>query len=176
MKQFVTSVLLVLIVLGCAANNPNLKANGASATIIDAEIPFQKGVAIQSSIKRECDIQKQLSEYIQKYAIDRGIEVIRKEQVEKNIKGKVLLVNITNAVSLGNPWTGHRKYTSIKGILYNNGKEDSVFTATRTTKGGAFSGFKGSCTVLNRTIKVLGSDVSRWLLHPVDGAHLGDHI
>jgi len=60
--------------------------------------------------------------------------------------------------------------------LYKNGKRQAGFTASRVSGGGAFGGFKGSCSVLGRTVKILGSDVSLWLLHPVDGAHLGDHI
>ena len=30
--------------------------------------------------------------------------------------------------------------------------------------GGMFGGFKGSCSVLNRTAKVLGTDLAKWII------------
>ena len=86
------------------------------------------------------------------------------------------MVSITEAVSSGNAFIGHRKYSSIKGTLYNNGKKEAGFTAARLSGGGMWAGFKGSCSVLGRTVQGLGSDVTLWLKHPVDGAHLGDGI
>lgn len=153
-----------------------MKVSTATAIKIQSIIPFKKGAAISASIKNECKIQTQLSEFIHAYAVGEGVGVIRKGKVRKKSKGKVLLVNITNAVSAGNAFIGHRKYTSIKGTLYNNGKRKGAFTATRMSGGGMWAGFKGSCSVLGRTVKALGSDVSLWLKHPVDGAHLGDAI
>ena len=46
----------------------------------------------------------------------------------------------------------------------------------RVSGGGAFGLYKGSCTVLGSTVKVLGRDVSNWLKKPVNGAHLGDGV
>ena len=40
--------------------------------------------------------------------------------------------------------------------------------------GGAFAGYKGSCSVLGRTVKAMGKDVAQWLKAPTDEAALGD--
>ena len=179
MKQIVISALLAVVVIGCGVSDPKqstMKVNPATAIKIQSVIPFKKGAAVSASIKNECKIQSQLSEFIHAYAVGEGIGVIRKGRVRKKSKGKVLLVNITDAVSSGNAFIGHRKYTKIKGTLYNNGKNQGSFTAARVSGGGAWAGFKGSCSVLGRTVKALGSDVSLWLKRPVDGAHLGDAI
>jgi hypothetical protein len=40
--------------------------------------------------------------------------------------------------------------------------------------GGAFGGFKGSCSVLGRTVKALGKDIAQWLVQPAKGSQLGD--
>ena len=177
MKQIVISALLAAVVIGCGVSDPKkstMKVNPATAIKIQSVIPYKKGAMITASIKNECKIQHQLSEFIHAYSVGEGIGVIRKGRVKRKSKGKVLLVNITDAVSSGNAFIGHRKYTSIKGTLYNNGKRKGGFTATRFSGGGAWAGFKGSCSVLGRTVKALGSDVSRWLKNPVDGVHLGD--
>ena len=68
------------------------------------------------------------------------------------------------------------KHTLIKGALYKNGKKQAGFTAARRSGGGMYGAFKSSCSVLGRTVKVLGRDVANWLKHPVDGAHLGDRV
>ncbi|VAW46073.1 hypothetical protein MNBD_GAMMA03-201, partial [hydrothermal vent metagenome] len=44
----------------------------------------------------------------------------------------------------------------------------------RRSSGGAFSGFKSSCAVIGRTVKVNAQDTVFWLKDPYDGAKLGD--
>lgn len=179
MKHIVISALLAVFVIGCGASNPkapSVKANPKTAIKIQKMIPFQKGARIAINIRNDCNLQDQLSSFIKAYSLGEGVGVIRKNRVSKKSKGKNLVVTITDSVSTGNAFIGHRKFTSIKGALYNNGKKQAGFTAARMSGGGAFGGFKGSCSVLGRTVKILGSDVSLWLMHPVDGAHLGDHI
>ena len=124
------------------------------------------------NIKSECQIGQQLSEFIQSQANGIGINVSRADEVNKKGTGKVLIVEITSAISAGNPFIGHRKSTAIAGQLYDNGEEVSSFTGMRLSMGGFFGGFKGSCSVLGRTVKTLGQDVARWLKNPIDGAHL----
>lgn len=179
MKNIVISALLVVFMVGCGASGPKkatMKVDAKTAIKIHKVIPFQKGIPIAANIKNECKLQGQLSDFITAYSVGEGVGVIQKRKVSKRSKGKTLIVKITNAVSSGNAFIGHRKFTSIKGTLYNNGKKKGSFTAARISGGGAFGGFKGSCDVLGRTVKILGSDVSKWLKKPVNGAHLGDSV
>lgn len=182
MKKIVTRILMVALavgIVGCGASNPKeatITVNPQTAIKVATLIPFSKGVPIAANIINECKLDDQLSEFIRAYAVGEGVGVIRKNSVSNKSKGKALIVEITNAVSSGNAFIGHRKFTSIKGTLYTDGQKGASFTAARMSGGGAFAGFKGSCSVLGRTVKVLGSDVSRWLLNPTDGAHLGDHV
>jgi hypothetical protein len=37
-------------------------------------------------------------------------------------------------------------------------------TFTRNSSGGMFGAYKSSCAVLNRTSKVLGSDIAQWIV------------
>lgn len=86
----------------------------------------------------------------------------------------MLVVEISDAVSRGNPFIGHRKSTSVRGNLYQDGVKVAAFRGECDSMGGAFGGFKGSCSVLGRTVKTLGSDIAAWLAKPVDDARLGD--
>ncbi|MCL9779012.1 hypothetical protein KCG51_08365 [Neisseria subflava] len=38
-------------------------------------------------------------------------------------------------------------------------------TFTRNSSGGMFGAYKSSCAVLNRTSKVLGSDIAQWIVN-----------
>ena len=40
--------------------------------------------------------------------------------------------------------------------------------------GGAFGGYKGTCSILGRCIKTLGSDIAKWLANPTMDAKLGN--
>jgi hypothetical protein len=62
----------------------------------------------------------------------------------------------------------------VRGKLYQDGKEIGAFTGRRNSMGGAFGGFKGSCSVLGRTVKALGKDIAQWLVQPAKGSQLGD--
>lgn len=163
---------------GAVRNNSNAASVGNSATAgsvkVMRNIPYKKGSKIALNIRQECKITEQLSEFTQVYGEDRGIDVVRVPRVTSKDKGQVLKMEITDAVSQGNAFIGHRKYTAIEGSLYKDGKKVSTFTAARFSGGGFFGAYKGSCSVLGRTVKALGEDVAMWLAAPVDGAHLGD--
>jgi len=179
MKHIIISAILVALTVGCGGSNPKkstMKVDPATAIQVQKAIRFDKSSRVASNIKNECALQTKISSFIEAYSVGEGIGVIRKGKVTSKTKGKALVVTITDAVSSGNAFIGHRKFASIKGTLYNNGKKQSSFTAARVSGGGAFGGFKGSCDVLGRTAKILGQDVSTWLKHPVNGAHLGDRI
>ena len=179
MKHIIISALLVVFAVGCGGNNPKkstMKVDPKTAIKIQGSIPFAKNARVEPAVVRaECGLPNKLSKYIRDYAVGDNLGVIRYKKLKRNTKGKVLLVNISEAVSI-RIGMGHIKYTKIKGTLYKNGKKLAGFTAARRSSGGAFGFVKKSCDVLGRTVKILGSDVSNWLAHPVNGAHLGDAV
>ena len=151
---------------------------GASAMAqslqVQRPVPYSEDGDIADNIKQECKINEQLADYLQEYAKENGITVeFSGGPVDKD-KGRVLDLRITNALSMGNAFIGHQKGTSSVGTLYEDGKKIASFKARRHSMGGAFAGYKGSCSVLGRTVKVMGEDIATWLKAPVDGANLGD--
>jgi hypothetical protein len=127
---------------------------------------------VAGNIKAECQLGYNLPQYLMTSAAD--VNLVPKASSKG--KGQNLVLEITDAVSAGNAWIGHRKYVSVKGTLYKNGKKQAGFEASRVSMGGAFAAFKGSCKVLNRTVKAIAKDISIWLIDPVDGVYLGDRI
>jgi len=174
--------LLAILIAGCGGgaqpddSETNVAITNPNDLIsIQTVIPYSKGSAIKKAIKLDCtELQAKLSTFIRNYSASNGIGVVQKKKVSKKDKGKVLVVEITDAVSSGNAFIGHRKAVTVNGTLYNNGKNIGNFRGMRQSGGGFMGGFKGSCSVLGRTVKALGSDIGTWLTQPTEGAMLGD--
>lgn len=148
-------------------------AAGATPVTIAESIPYADTADIQKKVLDECtELNTQFAGFIRQYAEEKGVEVVFGDPASNS--GRVLRVEITNALSQGNAFLGHSKSSSSRGTLFENGRKVASFRATRNSMGGAFAGYKGSCSVLGRTVDAMGSDVADWLVNPVDGAELGD--
>ncbi len=150
-------------------------AFGADTITMAKPVPFADDAMIAGKIKKECDIQNQLAAYTEEYAReDQKLSVTFADSVQTDSPGMVLDVQIKDAVSAGNPFIGHRKSTLVAGKLYRDGEVIGSFVGRRNSMGGAFAGYKGSCSVLGRTVKALGQDIAKWLKSPTMDAQLGD--
>ncbi len=137
-------------------------------------VPYADTADISSKIKVECkDLQSGLASYTKEFAAKQGVTVELSDEPSK-ASGKVLQLEIFDAISEGNPFIGHHKSTRVRGTLMENGQKVASFKAMRQSMGGAFAGYKGSCSVLGRTVQKLGEDIGAWLKNPKDGAELGD--
>lgn len=166
MKIKITKTLF--LVAACMLGNA---ASAADAIQVPKVVPYVEDNDISDAIKTECRMGEVLANSIKQHSGDAVALVDGKPGTEH---GRVLDIVIVDAVSGGNAFIGHQKSTKIRGSLYDDGKKVASFKARRNSMGGAFAGFKGSCSVLGRTVEALGEDVSAWLKAPKDGAALGD--
>jgi hypothetical protein len=89
--------------------------------------------------------------------------------------GKVLTMEITHVMGFGGGLYSGPKQIVVKGTLTEGGAVKGSFEAKRTTvTGGAFGGYKGTCSLLHRTAKAVAKDVSGWLPAPTMDAKLGE--
>ncbi len=80
-----------------------------------------------------------------------------------NAGGDVVRVSIVDVMGVGGgAWSGP-KAISLRVELLKGGKVLRATRLTRTTSGGAFGGFKGTCAMLERDSAVLGKDVAKWV-------------
>lgn len=164
---------LVCVLAGALA--PEIASAQGGSLSIQRPVPYSKDGDIARKIREECKIDEQLADFLKEFAGKEGIEVAFSEQPVDPAKGRVLDLRITSAISLGNAFMGHQKSTTVAGTLHENGKQLGSFKARRQSMGGAFAGYKGSCAVLGRTVKVLAQDIASWLKSPTEGAELGDY-
>lgn len=131
---------------------------------ISAKASYSNPALIQTNVKESCTaLGDNFSKYTQAALQKAGWQVAAKEAIDAETQGVAIKLEITDAVSAGNWFIGHRKSTSILATLYKDGQPVDTYVANRYSSGGFFGGFKGSCSILNRTVKTLGSDVTKWI-------------
>lgn len=185
MKKIVLSLLVMMILTACGGSSTvqeeetagvmPAKVNPRTAIWIPDAILFKTDAPIATNIKVECGLPEKFSSYLKLAADKAGVPVFRASK-GADINKDRLVVRIVDAVSSGNAFIGHRKYARAEGTLYKNGKKVASFAASRVSGGGFWGGFKGSCSVLDRVVRVMARDISLWLKHPVNDARLGDAI
>lgn len=162
------------VALGAILSVVCVAAIAAEPVQVPSKVPYAKNNDVAGKIKHECPINEQLAEFIVEYAGENKIATKTVDATDTTMSGRVLVVEITDAISRGNAFIGHRKSTTVHGALYQDGQKIGSFVGERDSMGGAFAGFKGSCSVLGRTVKALGRDIAQWLAKPTDNAQLGD--
>jgi len=165
----------VLFMTGCGSNssqvNTAVASKDAKVIYISNSAGFAKGARINPAIKKECNLNAQIIDYLKIFGVKNNINFV--VTANKKAKKNTLNLTIDNAVSEGNAFIGHRKFVSISGTLKDNGKTYS-FKAARKSGGGFFGAYKSSCAVLGGTVKRLARDTAEWTTMPNDGDRLGD--
>lgn len=147
----------------------------AQSVQVQRVIPFAADADIQNKVRQECSqLGSQLAQFTEEYARKGSARVQLVDAIDTSAEGRVLQIEIVDAVSMGNAFIGHQKYSRVRGALFENGEQIADFRGRRNSMGGAFAGYNGSCSVLGRTVKALGRDIAEWLANPQPGAQLGD--
>ena len=135
----------------------------ASADVhIDESIPYRDKEEIDTRIVSEClEVGSIMSKSLQETAAKSDVTVVR----DGKKQGTYADIAITSAMSAGNAFIGHAKGMAVSAALYVDGKQVNKKTFTRNSSGGMFGAYKSSCAVLNRTSKVLGSDIAQWIVN-----------
>jgi len=127
-------------------------------------IPYQDESRIPEKIVAECDeLGEKLGRFVNEYATKYDVTMTQVDEVDPTSKGRVLVVEITDALSAGNAFIGHRKSMSAHAELFDGGVSKGSIDFTRDSGGGFAGGYKSSCSVLGRCTKALGKDIAGWL-------------
>jgi len=156
-----------------AAAAPAAVTTSPMTVFIGRDMSYVDANSISRAVLVECQLPQQGAQLLQSAMRDAGFQPVVDDQAAQAGKGRVLLVQISNAVAAGNAFIGHRKMVEVKGRLLEDGKEVATFAGMRSSMGGAFAGFKGSCSVLGRCLETLAKDISGWMKNPVT-ARIGE--
>jgi len=158
----------LLVWTGLATARPAL-AEGV--TKIQRSIAFASGSDVPAAVKDQCALETKVPDFIKQFAGE-GVQVV--DGALDPRKGRTLRMEITEVhAPPGGAFSGP-KWMTVKGELFENGKSVGSFRAKRFSTGGAFGGFKGTCSIIGRCTKAIGQDIATWLKSPTRDAELGD--
>lgn len=158
--------VLAFLVALTACQKKDTKAPGA-ADIAVPPATFASTVEAPKVIA-ECELQSKLPAWLNEFAPNAAPGAGAGA-------GKVLTMEITHVMGFGGGLYSGPKQIVVKGTLTEGGQVKGTFEAKRTTvTGGAFGGYKGTCSLLHRTAKAVAKDVSEWLPSPTMDAKLGE--
>src|SRR5262245_61881963 len=144
-----------------------LSAHAEDTIGIPKVVPIAANVEISQAVRDECQLGEKVSQFLAEFAPNATFSDDPKT-------GRYLSMEITEVVATGGgAWSGP-KWMTVKGTLQENEKPIASFRAKRFSTGGAWGGFKGTCSIIGRCTKAIAEDIATWLKNPVDGAKLGD--
>ena len=138
-------------------------ASLADPLLVSPSADYSATASVAENIKTECKLPAAQSESVLKELAAAGIPAQAAASGAVPAKGRYLQLQIDSAISAGSAFTGHQKQVTTSARLFENGKEIAQTTKTRDSMGGAFGGYRGSCSVLHRCTNTLGKDIAAWV-------------
>ena len=129
-------------------------------------VPFNENTSVPSAVREECQLGEKVSSFLARYG---NVQI-------SNIPtaGRYIDMSITEVFAPGGGAFSGPKWMEVTGVLMDDGTAVASFRAKRFSTGGAFGGFKGTCSIIGRCTKAIAKDIAEWLKNPIDGAELGD--
>jgi len=148
-----------------------MQAAFASAGTVKAAqtIGFADDADVRPKIKDECKLQTKVPAFLKDFSSD--VELVTGDP---GGTGRVLSMRVTQVHAPGGGMFSGPKWMTVTGELHEDGEMIGNFTARRGSGGGAFGGYKGTCSILGRCAKTIGKDIAAWLNSPGKDSRLGD--
>lgn len=142
--------------------SPVIAISAETEVSIPQHVSYYDKNIIQENVQRECTtLGSDLSAHIAQAMEANGYKVRRIDASELG-QPPMLDVKITNLMSAGNAFFGHKKSVTVMVKMQKDGQGGEPKSFTRATMGGIAAGFKSSCQVLDRAIEAIGKDIARW--------------
>ena len=152
------SAALIIFVLATP-----LAASANERLFLQIPAKLAPSASIPTAVKKECRLEMLLGNYALS-AINQRIGSVQSVSAPKQAgTNKIVQLTIISAHGAGGgAWSGP-KSMSIRVDVRKGGIIVDSTVLTRSSGGGAFGGFKGTCAILDRVAKALGKDVAVWL-------------
>lgn len=152
--SFAHLISALAIPLAASANEPLFLQVPA---MLDPSAP------IPTAVRNECALEMLLGNYALS-AIDRRIGSVQSVTAPEQAGiDKIVQLTIISVHGFGGgAWSGS-KSMSVRADIKKGGATVGSTVFTRSSRGGAFGGFSGTCAILDRVAGALGKDVAAWL-------------
>ena len=161
MRVFVLTCLL--------AAGASISSDASAADRIRLQVPVTvvDGADIDAEILDNCDVAGNFNT-----ALIRELRKVAEpaQAPLADMHGRVLKVEIVDAIWGGNWFIEHTQTLRVRGALYQDGTRVSGFNGVMQGRGG---GLTSGCFQMNSNFRALTWHIKRWLRNPVDGARIG---
>lgn len=147
------------IIVACAS----FPGDGRAQEKLLIQAVLDPKVSVVESVKRECGLETMVGDWVLESVGKKYPGSAKLHQGDGAGNGKVLKVTIVNVVGVGGGAYSGPKSMTVRADLMQSGKVLATTTKERSSGGGAFGGYKGTCQIFGRVAKTLGSDVAAWL-------------
>ena len=134
---------------------------------LEVPIPLAEGHDIDDEIISHCgvpeDFTRRLTRELRRVAVPEQAPIT-------DMSGRVLKVEIVDAVWTGNWFIEHDQTIRVRGTLYQDGEHEAAFNGVISGRGG---GFSSACYQMKSYFDAMTWHIRRWLKNPVDGARIG---
>lgn len=157
--------LLSVALLACTAQA--MASTLSTPVLLESPIAYAPGASVVEQVKQECKIENMLESHIGPTLGKLNGTGVGTAASAADAKGaSVLRVQITYVMGVGGgAWSGP-KSISVKAELLDQGKVTRQTNINRWTTGGMFGGFKGTCSILDRSATAIAKDLGRWVSDP----------
>jgi len=164
------SFIAAAVVFAFGAVSPGFAAD---KLYVQTPAKYDKDSGVNDKVKQECALDEKIPHFVQENAKGK-FDVTPSKTLGDAGNSKALSLTIINVVGgAGGAWSGP-KIVTLQGPLKEQGKVVGTFTARRSSSGGAWGGYKGTCSIFGRDAETLGKDVAAWLAAPTMDAKLGE--
>jgi hypothetical protein len=139
-----------------------LSASAEDRMFVQVPATVDASANIPDKIRSECGLEMDLANHTMAAMSRQGsAESISNPEGAGSDKYVHLVILSTQGVG-GGAWSGPKTMT-IRAELRQRGKTLDSTVLSRSTNGGAFAGFKGTCSMFGRVTTTLGKDVAAWV-------------
>lgn len=153
---------LALIVLALA--NP---AFAAGNLLLETPVTYDPNAGVVQSVREQCQVERMLEREVGNVLAGRNGSGQGTLAAGADAQGGPLVrLRITHVLGVGGgAWSGPKSLT-VDAELVEKGQVQRRTKITRSTTGGAFGGFKGTCSLIERCAVAIAKDVGAWAADP----------
>lgn len=167
-RFFALALFLVSANIGLQSLAQNVKT-----LVVPEKIAFSKDCRVNDKVRNQCQLEEKTMRFLKEFNRSDYNMVTEKPASGDYHVLSAEIIEVTGAG--GGAWSG-AKSLKVKGTLKDSkGKVLGSFEAGRYSGGGAFAGYKGTCSIMGRCTKAIGKDIGLWLTNPGMDSYLGDH-
>ncbi|WOB09091.1 hypothetical protein [Piscinibacter gummiphilus] len=166
MAVIVNARQLVRLARVAVAGLAALAVGSAMAGVqIQSPVLFASEASFVDHVRKECGIDRVLSDYMLKEAQEKIADVKTATEVTRVAAEPYVRITVTNVIGVGGGgWSGP-KIMSIRADLLENGRIVASKSFRDSGRGGPFS---GTCRILTNLAENLANDMTDWLIEVAD--------